>query len=744
MAKRELIKIEPYARLLTMLSEQLIKNEVVALTEIVKNAYDADSNWVRISFENFTRNYKAQKDSRIIIEDCGCGMTEEVLRHDFINPASANKKIKKERGETSPNGRILQGEKGIGRFSLFKLGKTVTVYTKTKDDTSPRKLIADFSKYGDEFLNDDESQIMLSELDVEFISEATEFSFEPQVMLADGYAKRPNQGTTIIVENLNDSWGKAKIEKLQDELMSLIGNDEDDFSIYIFKDNSFLPSVVITEDDRLQKIIDQKAVYKIEGHYIEKESAFEFTINGKAYKKDIYDKQINKLSTYKKYKVDKGFKENDSLENNSALTNTECGDFSFRFYVFDLEKQYVREKFRLPVDDLKIVKKNRVYLYRDGIRVFPYGSIKDDWLQVDTIRGTQKASAMFSNDQLIGYVNITYKDNPNLKDKTNREGLMEVGNAYLDFVAMIQCFLQYIKVYHYDLDYANKKNAIKKFDKNEQINLSNSFSKVIKEVNDDSIKKQLIKIQQDVEKQSEYQLGRIRVVEDLAGIGLSIQATHHDLNNFIKRSYNVIDDYSRNLLIDDNSFTDKSIVLEKLERLRGLLSAMDDLLVDMKSLFASTQRKSKQIRVAEVLNKVIGYYKNLFVTKNINFDVKSIGNNPLVITMPEALLMTIFINIFDNAIYWLEDEDKQAKQIRITINSDEQYIIFSDNGPGIYPEEEEKIFEAFFTGKGLEGRGLGLYICRQFMERYDYHIQVIKNTIDCLNGANFLLDFNKE
>ena len=478
--------------------------------------------------------------------------------------------------------------------------------------------------------------------------------------------------------------------------------------------------------------------------YIEKESAFEFTINGKAYKKDIYDKQINKLSTYKKYKVDKGFKENDSLENNSALTNTECGDFSFRFYVFDLEKQYVREKFRLPVDDLKIVKKNRVYLYRDGIRVFPYGSIKDDWLQVDTIRGTQKASAMFSNDQLIGYVNITYKDNPNLKDKTNREGLMEVGNAYLDFVAMIQCFLQYIKVYHYDLDYANKKNAIKKFDKNEQINLSNSFSKVIKEVNDDSIKKQLIKIQQDVEKQSEYQLGRIRVVEDLAGIGLSIQATHHDLNNFIKRSYNVIDDYSRNLLIDDNSFTDKSIVLEKLERLRGLLSAMDDLLVDMKSLFASTQRKSKQIRVAEVLNKVIGYYKNLFVTKNINFDVKSIGNNPLVITMPEALLMTIFINIFDNAIYWLEDEDKQAKQIRITINSDEQYIIFSDNGPGIYPEEEEKIFEAFFTGKGLEGRGLGLYICRQFMERYDYHIQVIKNTIDCLNGANFLLDFNKE
>ena len=50
MNKIERIPIQPYARLLTMLSEQLIKNEVVALSEIVKNSYDADSEWVKISF----------------------------------------------------------------------------------------------------------------------------------------------------------------------------------------------------------------------------------------------------------------------------------------------------------------------------------------------------------------------------------------------------------------------------------------------------------------------------------------------------------------------------------------------------------------------------------------------------------------------------------------------------------------------------------------------------------------------
>lgn len=57
---------------------------------------------------------------------------------------------------------------------------------------------------------------------------------------------------------------------------------------------------------------------------------------------------------------------------------------------------------------------------------------------------------MFSNDQVVGYVDISYSGNPNLKDKTNREGLLEVGESYSDFLSIIQIFLQYIKVYYYD------------------------------------------------------------------------------------------------------------------------------------------------------------------------------------------------------------------------------------------------------------------------------------------------------
>ena len=195
------IQIQPYARLLTMLSEQLIKNEAVALSEIVKNSYDADSAWVKITFENFTKSYKAQRNSRIVIEDCGIGMTEKTLQYDFINPASANKKLKKERGEKSAKGRILQGEKGIGRFSLFKLGKTVTVFTKTKEDAFARKLVADFSDYNDEFINSDDSQIMLSDLTMELTSQV-DYDFHSDILLSTGFTKRQNCGTAVSYTHL--------------------------------------------------------------------------------------------------------------------------------------------------------------------------------------------------------------------------------------------------------------------------------------------------------------------------------------------------------------------------------------------------------------------------------------------------------------------------------------------------------------------------------------------------------------
>jgi len=67
-------KFRPRARLLRILGEELIGDEIVAITELVKNAFDADAENVLIELKNVKTD-----NGEIIITDDGCGMTEILL-----------------------------------------------------------------------------------------------------------------------------------------------------------------------------------------------------------------------------------------------------------------------------------------------------------------------------------------------------------------------------------------------------------------------------------------------------------------------------------------------------------------------------------------------------------------------------------------------------------------------------------------------------------------------------------------
>ena len=117
---------------------------------------------------------------------------------------------------------------------------------------------------------------------------------------------------------------------------------------------------------------------------------------------------------------------------------------------------------------------------------------------------------------------------------------------------------------------------------------------------------------------------------------------------------------------------------------------------------------------------------------------------PLVVKTTDAVLLQVFINLFDNALYWLKTVNGD-RRILITLDGNQQRLIFSDSGPGVKPEDINYIFEAFYSGKGEEGRGLGLYIARQLLDRYDYSITLAEFSKDrLLKGANFVLEFVKE
>ena len=93
----------------------------------------------------------------------------------------------------------------------------------------------------------------------------------------------------------------------------------------------------------------------------------------------------------------------------------------------------------------------------------------------------------------------------------------------------------------------------------------------------------------------------------------------------------------------------------------------------------------------------------------------------------------VFVNLIDNAIFWLRDHEPPRK-IRLDVEGDA--MVVADNGPGIAPEDRDAVFELGFTRKP-GGRGLGLYISRDVLERVGYELVVSDSTFG--KGTAFII-----
>lgn len=231
------LKIRPYARLLTMLGEQLIKNEQIALAELIKNSYDADAEWVKVRFVDFGFDEKKKeifktKDSKIIIEDNGCGMSMGVIEDSWMSPATPNKKTREnEEIKTTPKKhRIIQGEKGIGRFAILKLGRDIKITTRPEGQNTEYVINYNLSQYDDDFLTKKEEgkdEVIEQKIYIDDIS--IPVSEQKPIVLVDRkvivnnsvFESRNDHGTVIEISNLKGEWSFEKIKKVNAESQKL-------------------------------------------------------------------------------------------------------------------------------------------------------------------------------------------------------------------------------------------------------------------------------------------------------------------------------------------------------------------------------------------------------------------------------------------------------------------------------------------------------------------------------------------
>ncbi|HEX6752059.1 MAG TPA: sensor histidine kinase [Solirubrobacterales bacterium] len=442
--QREPLRFRPAARLQYLLSEQLVSDPNVAILEFIKNAYDADATEVSIEFDLADE----LSESSLVITDNGSGMDRDGFERNWMHPGFS------EKVDAPPTSlhRIPVGEKGLGRLAAGRLGETLDVYSRTKASSPWFHAFFRWEDFNDKDKLLDEIPVSWDEVDA------------PPV-------DAPKTGTVIQIKELSLEWdtrppgrrpkGRAvtRIGRLRQDLEVLLlplTAGGQDFTIRLLH-NSPLPEdaqgLVIGEEPAPEEEDDAtpekareaetpsaKRAASAKGATSEEAPApekangmvqppklelldyeYEFQVKrrGKGWRlirtvrrsPEVAEQTGEKAKTVTEVK---------SSELPKNLDLAACGPFSGSFYYAPKSKQSFKA-LRAPTG---------VRIYRDGVRVDPYGEPGDDWLGARERKAVRQGKAAIQPNALYGAVSVSRRNNPKLKPLANREGF--IGNGALD------------------------------------------------------------------------------------------------------------------------------------------------------------------------------------------------------------------------------------------------------------------------------------------------------------------------
>lgn len=730
---------EPYARLMNILGDQLITDRKVAVVEIVKNSYDADAESVKVKFfnlDNFGKNYLPVNEQPYIeIEDDGDGMTLEIIKKVWLRPATPNKITKKKLKENLTNkGRIIQGEKGIGRFAIHKLGEKIELYTKSSENDEV-KLEMDFTDF-----DPDKADLFTPVDDYKLLNKV----FNNWYVNSPPEVITKQKGTVIRIFNLRERWKIEDLEDLYKSVQRLIPPTDDnakklginfqqDFGIDLYNNGELF----VAENITTFKDVIERAQYTMIGE-VDNEGFLEFNYKSQSPVRS-FSKTVNLLSrealskeNYASRAVEKRFYDKvTKLRIRKPLS----GPFKFTFYAFDLAKP---DRTILNKDIETFIKDNFVFVLRDGVRVYPYGEKGIDWLNLDQLRSTVKAGWFISYNDLTGFVYISDDHNKLLKDSSNRQGIMDIEGALEDFKSMVtavtEIFNTEIKIDKNKVE-LNKKVAIK--DSSDTLTKSfNSFKAVLEKTENRDVLEKANSFIVTVHKHNKLMRERMETVEDLAGLGMAVEKASHDALTLLSTMRANVLDFKIKAVAGDYK-NDNLIAL--LTELDENLSFVFEEMQIIQPLFKAQRKAAQDISVKECIEKVIKYFRRELDGK---IKVEISASKDLIVHTNKGLILQILINLIDNAIYWVNKNESYDKKILISVDAAKKSLTVADNGPGVREDVNDAIFSEFFSLK-TDGRGLGLYIVKEILFRINGEIYLNHRDADkILPGANFVVTFN--
>jgi signal transduction histidine kinase/ABC-type nitrate/sulfonate/bicarbonate transport system substrate-binding protein len=183
----------------------------------------------------------------------------------------------------------------------------------------------------------------------------------------------------------------------------------------------------------------------------------------------------------------------------------------------------------------------------------------------------------------------------------------------------------------------------------------------------------------------------------------------------------------------------KEELMHMLEVISDSVVYLSNTIDDFKTYF-HPDKKATEVVIGDLLHKTITFIEPRAKGKDIL--IRLLGETELKVMVYANELIQVVLNILNNAIDAYENVKNEDKEIVITVEVQQNRLLINiaDHAGGISKKKIKKIFEPYFSTKGKNGTGLGLYMSKMIIEKqFDGAIRVSSDK----NETIFSIDIPK-
>lgn len=721
--------------MLRTLGEELISNEVVAVIELVKNAYDADATRVLIEFTPPLEKMSGQ----IEVMDNGRGMNLATVKSVWMEPATPSKR---ERDHTERLKRRYLGQKGIGRFASSRLANQLEVISRLEGTEREVYAIFDWTQFEDEKKYLDEVIVLWESRKPSDICPGGAIE---ALWRNERKGPRPaalEKGTILRMSSLKQKWETKQFEDLRRGLARLVSpqaSKAQDFEIELSLPEEFSQYSSKVEPPDILKYPHYfvRATIQSDGSY-----AIRCRVLAEGTEKQFKGQFVRIKDTAGQFVV-RGLEHGEMPEERKFI---ECGPFEFELRAWDRDD--LGNVIQKTDSTIKEVRRDLdafagINIYRDGFRVLPYGEPDDDSFKLER-RRVQNPTLRLSNNQVYGAVSISADTNTQLSDQSNRQGLQE-NQAFEDFRDVIHAILAKIEELRWEAKRPKESTKGPKavggiFSGFDLSSLSDHIAK--KHPKDEKAEEILRTTQQQIGEQLKEIQTVLARYQRLATLGQLIDHVLHEGRQPIASINNEAE-------LGLNDVKQSDALQKELSRLFAgrfltILKQGDVVATAFRRMepFGGRKRgRPSQLYLEDIVQDAFDVLNDDISKLKVT---TALPKSQTLVRVDPAEIQEVILNMLQNSLYWLGQVSESKREIKVSIErngADQVEIMFSDSGPGIPQANRESIFQPYFSTKP-EGVGLGLSIVGEIVaDYYDGTVQLISP--GPLRGANFLITLRR-